>query len=169
VPVDIMKGETKTPEFLAAFPMGRIPAVGFPDGTRLAESNAIIRYLARGSSLLPEDGFAQAKIDEWLFWEQYSHEPYVATTRYHIVYLQRSMEEREAWRVERGEAALDLLDRTLSGRDWLAGDSMTVADVCLLPYTRLAPEGGFELSGRESLRGWIERCEKQLGLDKGLA
>jgi glutathione S-transferase len=169
VPVDIMKGETKTPEFLAAFPMGRIPAVGFPDGTRLAESNAIIRYLARGSSLLPEDGFAQAKIDEWLFWEQYSHEPYVATTRYHIVYLQRSMEEREAWRVERGEAALDLLDRTLSGRDWLAGDSMTVADVCLLPYTRLAPEGGFELSDRESLRGWIERCEKQLGLDKGLA
>jgi glutathione S-transferase len=71
--------------------------------------------------------------------------------------------------VERGEAALDLLDRTLSGRDWLAGDSMTVADVCLLPYTRLAPEGGFELSDRESLRGWIERCEKQLGLDKGLA
>jgi len=169
VPVDTMKGETKTPAFLAAFPMGRIPAVGFPDGTRLAESNAIIRYLARDSSLLPEDGFAQAKIDEWLFWEQYSHEPYVAVCRFHMVYLGRPKEAREAWRVERGEAALDLMDRTLSGRAWLAGESMSIADICLLPYTRLAPEGGFDLSNREALCGWIERCEKQLGLDKAQA
>jgi glutathione S-transferase len=165
VSVDITKGETRTPEFLAAFPLGRIPGVGFPDGGRLAESNAIIRYLARDSSLLPADPFVQAKIDEWLFWEQYSHEPYVATTRYHIVYLQRSLEEREAWRVERGEAALDLLDRTLSGRDWLTGETMTIADICLLPYTRLAPEGGFDLSSRENLRNWIARCERELRLE----
>lgn len=169
VPVDIMKGETKSPEFLAAFPKGRIPAVGFPDGSRLSESNAIVRYLARGSSLLPEDAFAQAKIDEWLFWEQYSHEPYVATTRYHIVYLKRSLDEREAWRVERGEAALDLLERTLGSRDWLESEAMTIADICLLPYTRLAPEGGFDLSGRENLREWIGRCEKALGLDSAHA
>jgi len=165
VPVDTMKGEARTLEFLAAFPMGRIPAVGFPDGTRLAESNAIIRYLARDSSLLPADPFSQAKVDEWLFWEQYSHEPYVATTRFHVVYLKKSLEDREAWRVERGEAALDLLDRTLSGRDWLAGETMTIADICLLPYTRLAPEGGFDLSSRESLRNWIARCEQELGLN----
>ena len=110
-----MKGETRTPEFLARFPMGRIPAVEFADGRRLAESNAIIRYLARGSALLPDDAFAQAKIDEWLFWEQYSHEPYVAVSRYHMVYLGRAKDEREAWRVERGEAALDLMERSLAG------------------------------------------------------
>ncbi len=121
VPIDIMKAETKTPEFLGRFPMGRIPAVELGDGRRLAESNAIIRYLARGSALLPDDGFAQAKVDEWLFWEQYSHEPYIATTRYHIVYLKRSLDQREAWRVERGDAALDLMERSLEDRSWLAG------------------------------------------------
>jgi glutathione S-transferase len=165
VPVDTMKGETKTPEFLAAFPMGRIPTVGFPDGGRLAESNAIIRYIARDSSLLPSDAFAQAKVDEWLFWEQYSHEPYVAVCRFHMVYLGRTKDEREAWRVERAEAALDLMDRALSGRDWLAGETMTIADICLLPYTRLAPEGGFDLSPRASLRNWIARCEQELKLN----
>ena len=166
VPVDIMKGETRTPEFLARFPLARIPAVEFADGGRLAESNAIIRYLARGTPLLPEDGFAQAKIDEWLFWEQYSHEPYVATTRYHIVYLKRSLDQREAWRVERGEAALDLMDRTLAGRAWLSGETMTIADIALLPYTRLAYEGGFDLAPRRSLRSWIERCEQELNLGR---
>jgi len=162
--VDILKGETHTPQFLAKFPMGRIPAVEFDDGRRLAESNAIVRYLARGSALLPEDGFAQAKIDELLFWEQYSHEPYVATTRYHIVYLKRSLDQREAWRVERGEAALDLMEQMLSERSWLVGDAMTVADIALLPYTRLAHQGGFDLSARRNLRLWIARCENSLGL-----
>jgi glutathione S-transferase len=164
VDVDIMKGETRTPEALARFPLGRIPAVEFEDGRRLAESNAIVRYLARGSALLPDDGFIQAKIDELLFWEQYSHEPYVATTRYHIVYLKRSLDQREAWRVERGEAALDLMDRLLDGREWLVGGSMTIADIALLPYTRLAHEGGFELSSRANVRAWIDRCEAALGL-----
>ncbi len=162
--LDILKGETHTPQFLAKFPMGRIPAVEFDDGRRLAESNAIIRYLARGSALLPEDGFVQAKIDELLFWEQYSHEPYVATTRYHIVYLKRSLDQREAWRVERGEAALDLMEQMLSERSWLVGDAMTVADIALLPYTRLAHQGGFDLAARRNLRLWIARCEHSLGL-----
>ena len=162
--VDILKGETHTPQFLAKFPMGRIPAVEFDDGRRLAESNAIIRYLARGSALLPQDFFVQAKIDELLFWEQYSHEPYLATTRYHIVYLKRSLDQREAWRVERGEAALDLMDQMLAARSWLVGNAMTVADVALLPYTRLAHQGGFDLAARGNLRLWIARCEHTLGL-----
>ena len=162
--VDILKGETHTPQFLAKFPMGRIPAVEFDDGRRLAESNAIIRYLARGSALLPQDGFVQAKIDELLFWEQYSHEPYVATTRYHIVYLKRSLDQREAWRVERGEAALDLMDQMLAARSWLVGNAMTIADIALLPYTRLAHQGGFDLAARPNLRLWIARCEHTLGL-----
>jgi glutathione S-transferase len=169
VPVDIMKGETRTEEFLSRFPMGRIPAVELADGRHLAESNAIIRYLARGTALLPDDGFAQAKVDEWLFWEQYSHEPYIATTRYHVVYLKRSPDQREPWRVERGEAALDLMDRSLHaqslrGGSWLAGDAMTVADIALLAYTRLAHEGGFDLASRGHVRSWIARCESELGL-----
>ena len=164
VPIDIMKGESRTPEFLARFPLGRIPAVELDDGRRLAESNAIVRYLARGSALLPDDAFTQAKIDELLFWEQYSHEPYVATTRYHIVYLKRSLDQREAWRVERGEAALDLMDRPLlAGRSWLVGETMTIADIALLAYTRLAHEGGFDLSSRPNVRAWIGRCEDALG------
>jgi glutathione S-transferase len=165
VPVDIMKGETRTPEFLARFPLGRIPAVELDDGRPLAESNAILRYLARGSALLPDDPFTQAKIDEWLFWEQYSHEPYIATTRYHIVYLRRSMDQREAWRVERGEAALDLMDGQLASRSWLAGEGMTIADIALLAYTRLAREGGFDLAPRRHVRAWIGRCEDLLGLE----
>jgi glutathione S-transferase len=165
VHVDIMKGETRTPEFLGPFPKGRIPAIEFDDGRCLAESNAIIRYLARGSALLPDDAFLQAKIDEWLFWEQYSHEPYVATTRYHIVYLKRSMDQREAWRVERGEDALDLMDDVLNEGTWLVGESMTIADIALLPYTRLAHEGGFDLSSRPDVRVWIANCEAALGLE----
>lgn len=164
ITVDTMKGETRTPEFLARFPMARIPGVEFADGRCLAESNAIIRFLARGTALLPEDGFAQAKVDEWLFWEQYSHEPYVAVCRFHMVYLGRPKDAREPWRVERGEAALDLLERSLAGCSWLAGETMTVADIALLPYTRLAHEGGFDLSSRGNVRAWIGRCEKALGL-----
>jgi glutathione S-transferase len=165
VPIDIMKGESRAPEFLASFPFGRIPTVEFDDGRRLAESNAILRYVARGSPLLPDDAFTQAKIDEVLFWEQYSHEPYIATTRYHIVYLKRSLDQREAWRVERGEAALDVMDRRLlAGRRWLVGEAMTIADIALLPYTRLAHEGGFDLSSRLNVRAWIGRCEQALGL-----
>jgi glutathione S-transferase len=166
MPIDIMKGETYTPEFLARFPRGRIPAVEFADGRRLAESNAILRYLARGSMLLPDDTFTQAKIDEWLFWEQYSHEPYVATTRYHIVYLKRSLGEREAWRVERGEKALDLMESQLGGaRQWLVGETLTIADIALLAYTRLAHEGGFDLTPRPNVRAWIGRCEDALRLE----
>jgi glutathione S-transferase len=166
LPVDIMKGESRTPEFLARFPLGRIPAIELDDGRRLAESNAILRYLARGTPLLPNDAFLQAKIDEWLFWEQYSHEPYIATTRYHIVYLKRSLDQREAWRVERGEAALDTMDRRLlAGRNWLVGETVTIADIALLPYTRLAHEGGFDLSSRPSVCAWIGRCEGALGLE----
>jgi glutathione S-transferase len=165
VPIDIMKGETRTPEYLARFPLGRIPGVELEDGRRLAESNAIMRYLARGSALLPDDAFTQAKIDELLFWEQYSHEPYVATTRYHIVYLKRTLAERESWRVQRGEAALDTMDRQLlASRSWLVGDAMTIADIALLAYTRLAHEGGFDLSSRPNVRAWIGRCETFLGL-----
>lgn len=164
-PVDITTGETRSAAYLELFPFGQVPAVLFDDGRTLAQSNAIIRYLAQGSRLLPGEPFEAAKVDEWLFWEQYSHEPYIAVCRFHMVYQGLPKETREAWRVERGEAALDQMDRHLADREWLAGSRMTIADIALLAYTRLAHEGGFDLAGRANLREWIGRGERELQLD----
>jgi glutathione S-transferase len=162
VDIDIMKGQSRTPEFLAMNPAGQIPVVLFDDGRALAQSNAIVNYLARGSDLVPADPFDRAKADEWMFWEQYSHEPYVAVARYQRVYLGRTLAERDPKVVERGERALDHLERGLAGKDYLVGARLSVADIALLPYTRLAHEGGFDLAGRNAIRGWIERCETKL-------
>ena len=163
--VSALDGETKKPEFLARNPMGQIPVVELDDGRHLAQSNAIIRYLARGSALLPDDAFTQAKIDEWLFWEQYSHEPYIAVCRFHMLYLKRSKADREPWRVERGEKALDLMDAQLAGRSFLVGETVTIADIALVAYTRAAHEGGFDLARRPNVRGWIDRCDTVLNLN----
>jgi glutathione S-transferase len=164
VDIDIMKGESRMEAFLRKSPMGQVPIIELGDGRCLAQSNAIIRYLAAGSSLLPADTFTQAKIDELLFWEQYSHEPYVATSRYHMMYLGRARDERDGWRVERGERALDLMEQLIGGRTWFVGDALSIADIALLAYTRLAHEGGFDLTTRPGLKLWIARCERALGL-----
>lgn len=164
IDIDISKGESRTDAYLRKSPMGQVPMIELDDGRCLAQSNAIIRYLAHGTSLLPDDPFIQAKIDELLFWEQYSHEPYVATSRYHMVYLGRSKDEREAWRVERGEKALDLMQKLIKGNMWFVGDSLSVADIALLAYTRLAHEGGFDLNTRPDVKAWIMRAEMALGL-----
>src|SRR6202030_765900 len=103
------KGETRTSEFLRLNSAGQVPTVEFDDGRTLAQSNAIIRYLARGSDLIPSDAFVAAKMDEWLFWEQYSHEPYIAVCRFQMLYQGKPKEAREAWRVERGGRAIDLM------------------------------------------------------------
>ena len=164
IPVDIMKGESRTPDFLARFPQGQVPAVELAGGRCLAQSNGIIRYLARGTALLPEDPFDQAKVDEWLFWEQNSHELFVAGSRFQMVYLGKDKSQVEPWRVERGDGALDHMERELQGREWFACGRFTVADIALLAYTRLAHEGGFDLTGRPAVRRWIARCEDRLGL-----
>lgn len=164
VPIDIMKAESRTLAFLAKFPQGQVPGVEFDDGRCLAQSNAIIRYLARGSRLLPDDGFRQAQIDEWLFWEQYSHEPYIATTRFHVLYQGRALSDREGWRVERGERALDFMESHLAGHKWLAGGAFSIADIALVAYTRMAGDGGFDLGMRPNVRAWIGRCEAELKL-----
>lgn len=175
-PVDIMKGESRTPAYLAKFPQGQVPAVELSDGRTLAQSNAIIRYLARGSRLLPDDAFTQAKIDEWLFWEQYSHEPYVATCRFHMAYLGKSKESRDPAKVERGEKALDHMERMLGAPTpspsrqgggeplrFLVGPSLTIADIALYAYTHVAHEGGFDLATRPQVQAWLARCRTQLG------
>lgn len=155
---------TRSGEFLAKNPFGEIPVVVLPDGRTLAQSNGIMRYLARGSSLLPDDAYTQAKIDEWLFWEQYSHEPYIAVCRFQMKYLGKPAHEREPWRVAKGEAALDLLEHALSHRPFLVGETLTIADIALVAYTRWAHEGGFSLATRPHLRAWIARCEDALGI-----
>jgi glutathione S-transferase len=164
VGTDILAGESRTPDYLALNPAGQVPMLVLDDGRPLAQSNAIISYLARGSELLPSDAYERAKVDEWLFWEQYSHEPYVAVCRFVMLYQKKPASEREGWRVERGEAALDLMERTLAGRDWFVGSHISVADIALLAYTRLAHEGGFDLGTRPVVRAWIDRAEAALGI-----
>jgi glutathione S-transferase len=164
IAVDVIKGGAKTPAFLALNPQGQVPCVEFADGKVLAQSNAIIRYLARGSHLLPDDAWTQAKIDEWLFWEQYSHEPYVAVCRYHMLYLGKSKDSRDPQKVERGEKALDFMEGQLKGRNYLVGDTLTVADISLLAYTHVAHEGGFDLGMRPNVQAWIARCNAAFGV-----
>jgi glutathione S-transferase len=164
VPVDVVKGETRTPEFLSMSRMGQVPLVELGKDRYLAQSNAIIRYLAKGSALIPADPFVEAKADELMFWEQYSHDPYVAVCRFQMLYLKRPKEKREEMRVARGEAALDFMEQTIEGREWFAGDRFSIGDIALLPYTRFAEQGGFDLSSRPHVGSWISRCEKTLGL-----
>jgi glutathione S-transferase len=164
ISIDILKGESRTQQFLKLNSAGQVPAVEFDDGRTLAQSNAIIRYLARGSDLIPADAFAAAKMDEWLFWEQYSHEPYVAGCRFQMVYLGKPASDLDPDKIKRGYAALARMEHQLAATRFLVGDAVTLADIALLAYTRLAHQGGFHLDGYASLRRWIGETEKSLGL-----
>ncbi|ABD06021.1 Glutathione S-transferase-like [Rhodopseudomonas palustris HaA2] len=164
VAVDTMKGESRTPEFLALNPAGQVPVVVLDDGRPLAQSNAIIRYLGRDSDLVPRDPYLAARMDAWLFWEQYSHEPYIAVCRYQMLYLGKPASARDPVRVERGHAALALMDRHLAVSPFLVDDRCSLADVALLAYTRVAPEGGFALGGYPAVQRWIAASERALGL-----
>ena len=164
IPVDILKQESRTAQFLKLNSAGQVPVVDFGDGRTLAQSNAIIRYLARDSDLIPADAFAAAKMDEWLFWEQYSHEPYVAGCRFQMVYLGQPASDLDPEKIKRGYVALARMEHELAATRFLVGDTASLADVALLAYTRLAHEGGFHLDGYASLRRWIGETEKSLGL-----
>ncbi|MEM7365908.1 MAG: glutathione S-transferase family protein [Pseudomonadota bacterium] len=160
---NILEGESRTPEYLDKNPQGQTPMIELSDGRILAQSNAIIRYLARESELVPTDPWAAAKVDEWLFWEQYSHEPYVAVCRFQVVYQDRAIADRDPWRVERGEAALDLMEDHLRDNAYLTS-AFSIADIALLAYTRLCHEGGFSLDARPAISRWVSACEIRLGI-----
>ena len=164
VETSVVTGETRTPDFLAMNPAGQVPLALLDDGRPLAQSNAIILHLARGSALIPTDPYLQARMFEWMFWEQYSHEPYVAVARFQVRYRGRDPDTLEPALIERAEAALDRLESALSGSPWLVGDAFSLADMTLLPYTRFAPEAGLDLSRWQSLTAWIRRSEGVLGL-----
>ncbi|NVN87931.1 MAG: glutathione S-transferase family protein [Rhodopseudomonas sp.] len=164
IAVDTMAGETRTAAFLKLNGAGQVPVVAFDDGRSLAQSNAIIRYLARGSDLIPADAFDAAKMDEWLFWEQYSHEPYIAVCRFQMVYLGKPASDLDPDRIKRGYVALARMEQQLAATAFFVGDRLSLADVALLAYTRVAHQGGFHLDGYAAVRRWIAAAEHQLGL-----
>jgi glutathione S-transferase len=171
VEYDILKGETRTPEFLAHInPLGRIPVLQV--GPRfLPESNAACWYLAEGSELIPADRFQRADMLRWMFFEQYHHEPNIATLRFWLAYVGvDALSELQRIQIPAkrlaGEAALQAMDDHLALADWFVGDAVSLADIALFAYTHVAAEGGFDLSLYPAIRAWIERVE---GLPKFIA
>ena len=162
IETDILKGESRTPEFLALNPAGQVPLVILDDGRPLAQSNAIILHLAEGSALIPPDAYDRARMLEWMFWEQYSHEPYVAVARFQVRYAGKPVSELEPRLVERGNGALQRLEDGLAASPFLVGEAVTLADVALVAYTRLAHEGGFDLGHYPAVAAWVKRVEAAL-------
>jgi glutathione S-transferase len=165
VEMDILAGETRTPEFLEKNPNGRIPVLELDNGTCLAESNAILFYLAEGTPYLPADRLDRARVLQWMFFEQYSHEPYIAVARFWLRHLEMSADQRTmfAEKQERGRAALAVMERHLEGRRFFVGDSCTIADIALYAYTHVAPEGGFDLAEFPRVGVWLERIRSRPG------
>jgi len=162
VEMDILAGETRTPEFLALNPNGRIPLLTLDDGTQLAESNAILFYLAEGTRFLPDDRLGRARVLQWMFFEQYSHEPYIAVLRF---WAFAGLLEANASSIpekrERGEAALAVMDRHLGQREFFVDDRYTIADIALFAYTHVAEAGGFDLSRYPRVTSWLARVQRQ--------
>jgi len=165
IETDILRGGSRTPEFLALNPAGQVPLVVFEDGRPLAQSNAIMLHLAQGSDLIPADAYQRARMLEWLFWEQYSHEPYVAVARFQVRYLGKAPAELDPKLVERARAALQRLDDAVADQPFLQGDLPTLADVALVAYTRVAHEGGFDLADFPRAKAWVARVEAALSIE----
>ncbi len=165
VEVDILAGETGSPVFLEKNPNGRIPVLELDDGTCLAESNAILFYLAEGTPLLPADRLGRARVLQWMFFEQYSHEPYIAVCRFWLKHLEMTEDRRAllAEKQERGRGALAVMERHLRDSDFFVARSMTIADIALYAYTHVAEEGGFDLTGFPNVGAWLERISNRPG------
>ena len=165
VEMDVARGDTRSEDFQALNPSGQVPAVVLPDGRSLAQSNAIISYLADGSALIPEDRYLRAKTMQWLFWEQYSHEPYIATRRWRLHYLLMPEDEIDETLLPKGRRALGVMEMALLNSEFLVGAELTLADISLVAYTRVAHEGGFDLSEFPAVRAWVHRVERELDLE----
>ena len=165
VEVDILKGESRTPEFLAMNPNGRIPLLEVAAGTFLPESNAILFYLAEGTPYLPADRLGRAQVLQWMFFEQYSHEPNIATARFWLRHIEMTDERRAALAQKQklGRDALGVMERHLDGRGWFVGKRYSIADIALYAYTHVASQGGFDLAPYSHVRGWLARVAAQPG------
>ena len=163
VEVDSTRGETRTPEFLARNPNGKVPTLGLEDGSYLPESNAILYYLAEGTPLLPEGRLARARVLQWMFFEQYSHEPYVAVARFwkHLPSMTEEQRRQLPDRMKRGYAALDVMEKHLATRSFFVSEKYGLADIALYAYTHVAPEGDFDLSRYPAITAWLRRVAAQ--------
>jgi glutathione S-transferase len=160
VAVSSFDGSTRRPEFLAMNPIGKVPTVQLGDGRFLAESNAILLYFGEGTALLPDDTYDRAKVYEWLFFEQYSHEPAIAVRRALSIYPERRSEatpERMTHLLESGNRALAVMEQRLGDADWLAGNAYSLADISLYAYTHMAADGGYDLQRFPRIRRWLGR------------
>ena len=159
VTVNAVQGETRKEAFLAKNPNGRIPLLELEDGGLLPESNAILFYLAEGTRYLPGDRLGRARALQWMFFEQYSHEPYIAVLRFWKRHTDKTPQAEPQWadKEKRGYDALGVMEKTLAGQDWLLGAAPSVADISLYAYTHVADQGGFDLGRFPALRAWIER------------
>ena len=164
IEVSAFDGSTRKPEFLAINPAGQVPVAVFADGRILAQSNAIMLYLAGGSDLIPNDMFARAKMFEWMFWEQYSHEPYIAVRIARLHYLKKREDELDPALLTKGNAALARMELQLKETHYLVGDALSLADIALVAYTRKAHMGGFDMSQFPAVQAWIRRVEAALDL-----
>lgn len=161
--VDILKGATRTPQFLAMNPNGKVPTLEIEPGQYLPESNAILCYLAEGTPFWPNDRFHRAQALQWMFFEQYSHEPYIAVARFICKFLPPDHPRRSALPQlrERGYQALAIMEQHLAQREFFVGDQYSIADIALFAYTHVASDGGFELPRFPAINAWIERVKIQ--------
>ena len=164
VEIDILKRESRTPEFLRINPNGRIPVLEV-NGRYLPESNAALYYLAQGTRFFPQDRFAQAQVLQWMFFEQYSHEPYIATIRFWVAFQRSAQKNADEIRrrMPLGYAALDVMERHLAQNLFFVDNRYSIADITLFAYTHVAEEGGFQLSRYPHLQAWIRRVQQQPG------
>ena len=165
VEVDILAGKSRTPEFLAKNRNGRIPVLELEDGRHLAESGAILFYLAEGTPFLPAGRWARGQVMQWMFFEQYSHEPNIATSRFWLRHTDFDSHRRRRYaeKIKDGVAALQVMEQHLATHTFFVAESYTIADIALYAYTHVAEEGGFDLSPFEAIRAWLERVRTQPG------
>ena len=159
--IDILRGEAASDSFRSKNPNAKIPLLEYADGQFLAESNAILNYLAEGSNYLPNDRLLRAKVLEWQFFEQYSHEPFIAVARFINKYLGLPEERRSEYQMKQagGHKALSIMEKQLQQTDYLVGNRYTIADISLFAYTHVAHEGGFDLSHYSAINAWLNRIQ----------
>ncbi len=165
VEVSVLAKETRTPEFLAMNPAGQVPVVRFADNGILAQSNAIILHLAENTELIPTDPFERAQMYQWLFWEQYSHEPAIAVLRFHKHYLKKPDSEIDAGLPVRCASVLTLMNNHLGTRAYFVGDNLSLADIALVAYTRFSHQAGLDLARYPNVAAWVRRIETDLSIE----
>lgn len=163
--VDMMHGGTHAPEYLKMNPNGKVPVLQIDASTFLSESNAILHYLAEGTPLLPTERLERARVLEWMCFEQYSHEPYIAVARFIRKFLKRDDDPRLDEKTNGGYRALGVMQQHLSTRTFFVGERYTIADIALFAYTHVADESGFDLSDYPAVRAWLDRIRAQPGFE----